>query len=238
MAIHGLSAEDRFKAASAEILDRFGVTLTLGNDFNKYREYAAQGRPDHSIGDPFNTEKHDMRPGRACWIVGHDDLGRVMHLQVLRVLPTEKQSVADYFLQQYREFSPPNLDIDFTRSRYRPGPGAKSMKGKIVYSGETWVGGEPGQYRGTGISAVLGRFTLLSALKEFSADHVLGFMLRNVAFKGFSLRFGLMHAEPMALRWFVNGSASAMEALMVYASAEDIRFMLDLPAAELEAMAA
>lgn len=238
MAIHGLGAEDRFKAASADILDRFGVSLTIGNDFDQYRKYAAQGRPDHTVGDPFDDEKHDLSPGRACWIVGHDHLGRVMHLQVLRVLPTANLTVAEYFLQQYRDFSPPNLDIDFTRSRYRPGPGAKSMKGTIVYSGETWVGGDPGQYRGTGISAVLGRFALLSALKEFSADHVMGFMLRNVAFKGFSLRFGLMHAEPMALRWFVNGSASAFEALMVYASADDIRFMLELPAAELEAIAA
>ncbi len=238
MAIHGLQAEDRFKAASADILDRFGVRLTIGTDFDQYYDLAAAARPDHRVGDPFNPEKHDMTPGKACWIVGRDREDRLMHLQVLRLLPTQQLTVGEYFRQRFHEFSPSELDIDFVRSRYRAGPGAKRMSGKIVYSGETWVGGEPGQYRGTGISSVLGRFALLTALREFSADYVVGFMTKPVAYKGFCLRMGFMHAEPMALRWFVKGKPDALEGVMVYMSDEDIRFMLDLPTTELEAMAA
>lgn len=238
MAIHGFKAEDRFEAVSADILDKFGVTLTIGTDFDEYRAYVAQARPDHRIGDPCDSQKHDMRPGKACWIVGHDREGRIMHLQVLRVLPTGHLSVGEYFRQRFHEFSPSELDVDFVRSRYRAGPGAKRMSGTVVYSGETWVGGEPGQYRGTGISSVLGRFALLTAIKEFGADYVVGFMTRPVAYKGFCLRMGFMHAEPMALRWFIQGQPDALEGVMVYMSDEDIRFMLDLPATELEAMAA
>ena len=238
MAIHGLQAEDRFKAACADILDRFGVTLTVGTDFDQYREYVAKARPDHRIGDPVDSTKHDMRPGKACWVVGHDSEGRIMHLQVLRLLPTKRLTVGEYFRQRFHEFSPSELDIDFVRSRYRAGPGAKRMTGNVVYSGETWVGGQPGQYRGTGISSVLGRFALLTALKEFSADYVVGFMTRPVAYKGFCLRMGFMHAEPMALRWYVKGKPDAMEGVMVYMSDEDIRFILDLPTSEIEAMAA
>jgi len=238
MAIHDFTAADRFEAASVDILERFGVTLTIGTNFDEYRAYVAEARPDHRIGDPCCSLKHDMGPGKACWVVGHDTEGRIMHLQVLRVLPTEQLTVAEYFRQRFHEFSPSELDIDFVRSRYRAGPGAKRMSGKIVYSGETWVGGEPGQYRGTGISTVLGHFALMTAVEQLGADYVVGFMTQPVAYKGFCLRMGFMHAEPLALRWFVKGKPDAMEGVMVYMSEEDIRFTLELPTRKLGVKAA
>jgi hypothetical protein len=238
MAIIGFNPEDRFKAAGAEILDRFGITLSTGTDFDEYREYVARVRPDHQVGEPFDHTVHDMKDGKASWIIGRDHSGEIIHLQALRLLPTESNSVAEYFRQSFHEFSPSELDIDFKRSRYRPGPGAKRIKGRVVYSGETWIGGTPGQFRGTGISNVLGRFALLTAMNEFSADYVVGFMARPVAYKGFCLRMGFMHAEPMALRWYIKENPDALEGVMVYMSAEDIRFILDLPANEIEAMAA
>ena len=56
MAIHGMSAEDRFEASSHDILDRFGIQLTRGHDFEEYKWHVAEARPDHNIGDPFNPE--------------------------------------------------------------------------------------------------------------------------------------------------------------------------------------
>jgi hypothetical protein len=238
MAIVGMTAEDRFKAASADILDQYGIRLTVGHDFATYNALIAEARPDHRIGDPFNPLLHDMGPGKAAWVVGRDEAGRIMHLQALRLLPTGEGTVADYYRAHFHEFSPSEMDIDFERSRYRAGPGAKRMTGRVVYSGETWIGGQPGQFRGTQLSGVLGRFALLTALCEFDADYVVGFMTRPVAYKGFCLRMGFMHAEPMALRWYVKGNPEAMEGVMVYMSDEDIRFTLDLPASEIEARAA
>ena len=56
-------------------------------------------------------------------------------------------------------------------------------------------------------------------------------MIRPVAYKGFCLRMGFMHAEPLALRWYTRREADPMEAIMVYISKDDICFRLDLPAA-------
>lgn len=238
MAIIGLNPEDKFKAAGAEILDRYGIRLSVGTDFDEYAAYVAQARPDHQVGEPFDHKIHDMSYGNASWIVGRDSQNEIIHLQALRLLPTGTQPVSEYFRQKFHEFSPSELDIDFERSRYRPGPGAKRINGRIVYSGETWIGGAAGQFRGTGISSVLGRFALLSALNEFNADYVVGFMARPVAYKGFCLRMGFMHAEPMALRWYIKNQPEMLEGVMVYMSDEDIRFMLDLPASEIEALAA
>jgi hypothetical protein len=88
------------------------------------------------------------------------------------------------------------------------------------------------------MSGLLGRYTLLTALKEFDADYLIGFAIRPVAYKGFCLRMGFMHTEPMALRWYIRNQPEPIEAAMAYASSEDIRFILDLPASELEALAA
>ena len=238
MAIHGMSAEDKFAASSSEILNRFGVKLTMGYDFDEYRHWVQQARPDHVVGDPFDNKQHKLGKGNACWIIGRDENNKIMHTQALRILPTGIKSVGEYYRSNFRGFAPSRPDIDYERSRYRAGPGAKNMRGKIAYSGETWVGGAPGQYRGSGLSTVLGRYALLSALKEFNIDYVVGFMIKPVAYKGFCLRMGFMHAEPMALRWYIQNEEDPVEAVMVYMSNEDIRFILDLPAAELDALAA
>lgn len=238
MAIQGISAKDKFEAASSDIFNRFGIRLTLGYDFDEYRGYVAQARPDHAVGDPFRTDLHSLRRGTAAWIVGHDDRGRIIHTQALRLLPTAGGTVADYFRGKFHGFSPSEMDIDYERSRYRAGPGAKRIEGRVVYSGETWIGGDRNQFRGSGLSGILGRYAMLTALKEFDADYVVGFMVKPVAYKGFCLRMGFMHAEPLALRWYLRGNPEAMEAVMVYMSAEDINFMLDLPTADVEALAA
>lgn len=238
MAIHGMNAEDKFEASSSEILSRYGITLTTGYDFDEYRAYVNEGRPGHVVGDPFDNNQHEMGKNNARWIVGRNKDGQIMHTQAMRVLPTRKGSVADFFRSNFRGFSPSGPDIDFEKSRYRAGPGAKRISGRVVYSGEVWLGGTPGEYRGSGLSSVLGRYALLTALKEFDADYVVGFMTKPVAYKGFCLRMGFMHAEPLALRWYIHNKIDPIEAVMVYMSDEDIRFILDLPAAELNALAA
>jgi hypothetical protein len=69
----------------------------------------------------------------------------------------------------------------------------------------------------------------MTALKELSADYVVGLIAAPDAYKGLCLRLGYMHAEPKALRWVVRGQPDALEGVMVYMSAADIRHMLDLP---------
>lgn len=235
MAIHGLCAEDRFEATSSNVFKKFGIQLTFGHDFSEYMRLAAEARPDHVVGDPFNPAYNKLTEKNSIWIVGRDSEGKIMHTQAMKLLPVGAGSVADYFRSNFHGFSPSEMDIDFERSRYRAGPGAKRIKGRVAYSGETWVGGAPGQFRGAGLSTVLGRYALLSCLRDLHADYVVGFMTKPVAYKGFCLRMGFMHAEPLALRWYVKHQPDAMEGVMVYMSDEDIRFTLDLPNAEIEA---
>ncbi|MEM1352265.1 MAG: hypothetical protein AAGF27_07960 [Pseudomonadota bacterium] len=238
MTMHSFSDDNFFRAASIDILSRYKVKLTVGSDFEEYRELLAEGRPDHKLGAPFDPVLHKLDDSNAFWIVGRSANGKMMHAQAMRLLDNGPSSVGEYFRFNFRSFPPSGVDIDFRRSRYRAGPGAQRMKGRVCYHGEVWMGGERGEYRGSGLSCVLGRFAFMTALQRLNPDHIVGFMLRPVAFKGFAERQGYMHAEPGALRWYLQEARTPLETFMVYMSADDIRFVLDMPLQELVAMAA
>jgi hypothetical protein len=132
MAIYGLDAEDRFEASSRDVLEQLGIRLTVGHDFEEYLWHLTEARPDHRIGDPFNPDTHDMNRENSAWIVGHDSQGRIMHTQALRLLPTGTEPLSEYFRQNFHGFAPSEMDIDYGRSRYRAGPGAKRIKGRVI----------------------------------------------------------------------------------------------------------
>lgn len=238
MAIHGLTGEERFAATGLSILERIGIDLQVGSDFEEYRTLLAEGRPDHILGAPFDPLRHDLNSVNAFWVIGRDASGKIMHTQALRLLDLNGVSVGTYLRKAFLEFPPSGLDLDLNRSRYKAGPGAKQIFGKVVYHGEVWMGGDPGQFRGSGISSLLGRYAFLSAIQKWNPDYMIGFMPKPVANKGFVSRQGYMHVEPYALRWFLKGRAMPLEGMMVYMSREDMRFVLDMPESEIEALAA
>lgn len=238
MAFVGLKSEDRFEAVVDAALVRLGITLTIETDFNALKELLADLRPDHPIGDPFRPDLHNITPENSCYIVGRNERGDVMYIHALRVLNTGRKTVAEYFRRNFLSFSPPELQIDVERSRYRACPDAHRMRGRIVYSGEVWVGGAPGEYRGTGLISFLMRHAMLAAMQRFEADYFLGFVTQTNAMRGVTVRFGYMHLDPLSLLWYVPGDPKPLKGAMVYMSGEDMRYIMDLPEAELEALAA
>lgn len=229
MSLFEFNSEEKFEASSRELLDGLGIELTVGYDFDEFKRISAEARPDHAVADPFQikSKMHDRKD--AMWIVGRDAAGKVMHTHAMRVLPMEGMTVAEYFRRNYRSFLPERHTIDMKRSTYRPGPSAKRMAGRVIYAGEFWIGGSAGQFRGTGLSNLLGRYSFLLAIREMSPDYIMGFMTRPVAYKGFVLRLGYLHAEPYAISWYQKGSYDMNEGVMTFMSHDDMRFSLDLP---------
>ena len=238
MTLHTFQDGTRFLATSSDILARHGISLTIGHDFEEYRALLAQARPDHILGAPLDPDLHEMTAANAFWIVGRDIDGQIMHTQAMRMLDLEQRPLGDYLRRRFREFPPSGVDLDLKRSRYRAGPGAQRMRGRIAYHGEFWMGGDPGKYRGSGLSCVLGRYAFLMALQAWDPDYVFGFMQKAVAFKGFAERHGYMHTEPGALRWFIKHQEQPIEGFLVYMGREDLRYILDMPLTDLVALAA
>lgn len=238
MTLHSFLDAERFIASSTGVLAAAGIELSVGHDFDHYRSILGDARPGHILGAPFDPEIHDMTPADAFWIVGRNSRGEIMHTQAMRMLDLNGQTLAEHLRHGFREFPPSGVDIDLPRSRYRPGPGAGRIAGEVCYHGEFWIGTTPREFRGAGLSCVLGRYAFWQAVQQWNPDGIFAFMQKAVVYKGFAARHGYMHTEPGTLRWFIKGNDTPIEGFMSYMDREDLRFILDMPISEIEALAA
>ncbi|MEH6739958.1 MAG: hypothetical protein V7695_15645, partial [Sulfitobacter sp.] len=69
-------------------------------------------------------------------------------------------------------------------------------------------------------------------------DHMVGFMAKPVACKGFPQRLGWMHTQPGALRWYFEGRDDPVEGFMTFMERDDLHYVLELPLNDLIALAA
>lgn len=229
MSFHNLGVGAQVKATSIEIFDRFGVRMVVGSDFNEYHKELLKFRPHQPLGAPFDPTIHNMSSKNCFWVIGYDSDNRVVHTQAMRVIDLGSRSLADHMNADFRKYPPVGVDLDLDASRYRPGPGARRITGKAAYHGELWIDDKSEEFRGTGLSELLGQYAFLLALERFDPDFVFGFVARPVAHKGLAERLGFMHNEPRAVNWRMAESPKVLEGYMVYMSNEDLHFVLGLP---------
>lgn len=228
-----------FIATSRNILRSHGINIEMGDDFKEYHHIITNERKVQPLGAPFNHTKQELKKGHSFWLIARNAEGELIHSQAAKRVPLEGKTLAEYLLHGFRNFPPPLDGVDTQKSRFRATPGAHRISGQVVYHGEVWMAPpEKGKYRGVGLSTVLARTGLLEVMRRWDPDYVYGFMLRQVAFKGFSERMGYMHNEPGALKWVVNGYDEPIEAFLTYLSQEDARFLLDIPVEDLVEKAA
>lgn len=227
-----------FIATSRDILRTHGIEVTIGSDFEEYSAIIKSERKVQNLGAPFDFEKYALNKTDSFWLIGRNADGDLIHSQAAKKVPLKGKTLAAHLLTRFRDFPPPLPGVDFERSRFRATPGAHRMVGDVVYHGEVWMAPEEGRYRGSGLSTVLARTGLLEVMRRWNPDYIYGFMLRQVAFKGFSERMGYFHNEPGALKWYVAGRDDPLEAFLTYLSQEDARFLLDIPVEDLVQQAA
>ena len=225
----------QFVSTIANIVRSKGITLHVGTNFAEYAEIVATDRSHQPLGDPFNHELHDMGPGKGFWIVGHNEMGKLVHTQAVRLLDMQNQTLAEYLTANFRAFPPSGIELDMDASNYSPGPAAHRINGKVCYHGDVWLAGGEDGYRGTGISSVLARYALASALMTWSPDYMFAFMPQPFAFKGLAEREGYMHTEPGALEWHFAQTDDVMKGYMIYMDRYDLDWILDIPVQELVA---
>lgn len=232
MSIHDLSDGKHLIATSLDILSGRQIHLTFGEDLDEYQALLAEHRPDQPIGAPFDPRLQHLTAETCFWMVGRTPDGTLVHTQALRLINLKGQTLGEYLRDRFREFPPVLPDLDLARSRYRAGPGARMMTGRVCYQGEFWFNPDRGAYRGNGLAGVVARCAFLEAIKRWAPDYTFGFMADPVAKKGFAQRQGYLHSEPGALRWARHGSDEPLQGFMVYNSLEDLRYLLSLPVVE------
>ncbi|MEM1075640.1 MAG: hypothetical protein AAF665_08585 [Pseudomonadota bacterium] len=229
MTIHHDAQNDYMLATSLDLIRSNGVKIVTGSDFEEYRKILSVARPDHKLGVPFDPNRQSLNVANAFWIVGLDEDENIVHTQALKTLHLPDTSLGEYMSNNLRAFEPPLDDIDYGKTTYRPGPGAKRIRGMITYHGEFWLGGEAGQFRGTGMSTLLARHAFLTAILRWDPDYFFGLMSKPLVLKGFSARFGYMHTDPDAIRFARKEVDELFEVVMGYMTNEDLRFLLEMP---------
>ncbi len=229
MTIHISTQNEFLLAPSLNEIYEAGIVVDTGTDFEQYREILKTARPDHSLGVPFDPERQPINAENSYWIVGYDLSGNVVHTQALKRLDLPKKvSLGEYMSNNLCAFEPPMGGIDYEQSHYNPGPGARSMTGCITYHGEFWIGGTPGQFRGTGMCSLLARHAFLSAYLRWRPDYFFGLMSKPLVHKGFSARFGYMHIDQDAISFAFKDKSDIFEVVMGYNSKVDLRFLLNI----------
>ena len=218
-----------FIATSRDILRSHGIEITIGSNFENYAEIIRSERKVQNLGAPFDHEIYELPKKESFWLIGRNKDGELIHSQAAKKVHLGGKNLAGHLLKNFRDFPPPLPGVDFNRSRFRATPGAHRISGNVVYHGEVWMAPEEGTYRGTGLSTVLARTGLLEIMRRWDPDYIYGFMLRQVAFKGFSERMGYFHNEPGALHWQIAGRDEPLEAFLTWLSEEDAKFLLDIP---------
>jgi hypothetical protein len=230
MTIHDSFEGALYVATVVELAKKFGIKLISGEDFNEYAEIIAEGRPEQPVGVPFDPKFNDIKPGDGFWIIGRNEADELVFTQAVRLLRIEGESFCDYMRQEFVKFPPAGLPIDFDRSFYHPGPSARRMSGTMAYHGDVWMRGGVEKYRGTGLSSVLARLALVTALMTWAPDHMFGFIIRKLAFKGLGEREGYMHSDPAPLHWYAKDKPDPMVAHMCWMNRDDLRHLLPIPA--------
>jgi hypothetical protein len=205
------------------------ITLEIQNDFNQYAEIVRYERQVQALGAPFDHKKQFIPAHRGFWILGRNPDGVLMHTQAVRLLDLRNQNLGSYMTHHYEKFPPGGADVDWSKSWYRPGPGSKKITGQVAYHGEMWVDGSAGDYRGRGLVDILARIAFIQIQEQLNADHVFGYMLRSVARKGLAEREGYLHNDPYCLSWKLNDRVEPLDCNMVYMSAEDMDYSIDVP---------
>lgn len=222
-----------FIATSRHILQSHGIEVTIGSNFAEYSEIIKTERKVQNLGAPFDYEKYDLPRSESFWLIGRNENGELIHTQAAKKVHLGNRNLAGHLLKRFVDFPPPIPGVDLKNSRFRATPGAHRISGNVVYHGEVWMAPDEGAYRGTGLSTVLARTGLLEVMRRWNPDFIYGFMLRQVAFKGFSERMGYFHNEPGALHWKIAGREKPIEAFLTWLSEEDAKFLLDIPVEDL-----
>lgn len=219
-----------FEATCHKVLADYGIRLTTGRDFAVFKTLVAKARPNHTMQKIFDCDASTFEREDAFWMAGYDLAGELVYVQAMRLMPTGAGTVAQFISQNLNDLFPAaDNGGETTPTRYRPGPNALKITGRLVYSGELWIGGSCAKLRGSGLSSLLARNSFLMAMQKFSADYVFGFMISSMAQRGTFYRAGFHNAEPHAMRWSKKGEGQVIELDFLHMSRDDMMHAIQLP---------
>lgn len=201
-----------FLTADKAARDR-GVTLTLSTDFELLREVNAHNQGSwHGLAPSFDCAYGGINRDCGFWIIGRDEQGEIVTTQAARVFDTGDATLKDYLL---------SLKLFYPRpeEQKRPGefclvdtPSATHLRGRIVYSGGTWIHPD---YRKRLMPMILPRISRALALTRWDSDFTFSMVSHALVSKGVAAAYGYRNIEP-GIRWMNSETELRLDGTLVW----------------------
>jgi len=201
-----------FLTADKAARDR-GVTLTLSTDFELLREVNARNQGSwHGLAPSFDCAYGGIDRTCGFWLIGRDDMGDIVTTQAARVFNTGDETLKDY-LTSLRLFYPR------PEEQKQPGehclvetPGASHLRGRIVYSGGTWIHPE---YRKRLMPMILPRISRALALTLWDSEFTFSMVSHALVSKGVATAYGYRNIES-GIRWMNSATELRLDGTLVW----------------------
>ncbi|WP_205769897.1 hypothetical protein [Microvirga sp. KLBC 81] len=179
--------------AADELWRRSGLHIAMGDDFEEYVGITSRlpGKPPTTPN--FRPDCYELSPGKAFWIIGRDQEGRVAHVQAMRLDDLCDTNLAEHLESLRACFADPTLQAGPGSSCSCYAPTACSITGLVAYHGDIWLRKD---FRGRGLAALIGQIAFGLAWAKWSPDFIYALVAGWNIEKGIVDRYGYLHREP------------------------------------------
>lgn len=180
-----------FLTSHHRFLEKKGVFLELGDDFDHLAQLCAQTASKAPLNAFFDPELVDLPAHRGLWIVGRDADGELVHVQAVRCDDLDWTTLADWWRLHFRRLYKRKMGA-------QQHPVAENMTGRIVFHGEFWVHRREARKL---LSPALGRYAQVVAMMRWRPDYIYGLTSKRHSNAGFAARMGYKHKSESAVDW-------------------------------------
>jgi hypothetical protein len=182
-----------FLAADRAARDR-GVQLSLSTDFELLREVNKMNLKHwHGLAPAFDASYGGIDAQCGYWLIGRNDEGEIVSTQAAHFYAMGEETLADY-LTSLRLFYPdPERQKNPGESCSVQSPSASLIKGRVVFSGSTWIRPD---YRGRDLPKILPRISRALALTNWNTDFTISLVTQALVDKGVAKAYGYSRVEP------------------------------------------
>lgn len=226
-----------FLAADKAARDR-GIYLSLSTDFELLREVNRMNLKHwHGLAPSFDAGYGGIDASCGYWLIGRDADGEIVSTQAAHFYDMGEETLEDY-LTSLRLFYPdPARQKNEAESCTVASPGATRIKGRVVFSGSTWIHPD---YRGRELPKILPRLSRALALTRWDTDFTISLVSQALVDKGVARAYGYSRIEP-GIEWLGSAVSARYLGALVWMPRsellEDIaRFPADISEADTDHM--
>ncbi|TIL34592.1 hypothetical protein [Mesorhizobium sp.] len=175
-----------------DIGQKSGMKFKMGENFEEYVEITTNAAGKSPTQPHFQPDSSRLEPGRAFWIVGEDQSGKVAHVQALRVDDLKTTNLAEHLESLEACYADPKIQARSGSSCVCRAPTARNITRLVAYQGDIWLRED---FRGQGLPRTFSRIAFGLAWAKWSPDFIYALVPNWSIEKGVADQYGYLHRE-------------------------------------------